>query len=301
MQAEQKLYDNGTIWITSVSTWSGKDRLKAEDLDKEPGDILDIIELGRKSLLPGDVMIRMKRPHSQINSLMTAIGAKKFFISGAWWVDNTKMMQVKTGMEKIREDHYAVADDIADHLGDFKNEMIEKYPVLADAKWPTAAQVRARFGVKWHVCEIRGAEINETDPEDLIAAKRQFQEELGNTYQEYSEQIMEQAKDAMMEAIKEISDKIREGQKITETNMKKPRKVVDDYLNIAQIFDLHEVKAEIEKLKAHVDGANARDIRLNWSLAQNFASDIKEMAKTIGNISGFSSDGTVKRVVRKAV
>uniref|UniRef100_A0A6H1ZT74 Peptidase n=3 Tax=viral metagenome TaxID=1070528 RepID=A0A6H1ZT74_9ZZZZ len=295
---EQQLYQNCTIWITSVSSWSGKDKLKASDLGKDPDDILDIIELGRKNVIPDEVRINMLKPSSQVTSLMTTVG-KRFFIRGAWLVPNTNFMQAQTGLEKIDSNQAVIVEDLIANLPQIKEEMIEKYPILEDAKWPTDQQIRNRFKVKWHVCEIRGAEINEADPVDLIAAKRRFQAQLSETYEEYSSQIMEQARTAMLEAIHEISGKIEQGQKITEGTMKKPKRVVDDYLNIAQIFDLQDVKVEIEKLKVELENTDASDIRGNWDFAQQFADKLKGMANDIGDISGLSSDGTVKRVVRK--
>jgi len=263
---EQQLYKNCTIWITSVSSWSGKDRLKASDLGKDPEDILSIFELGRKNVLPDDVRINMLKPSSQVTSLFSTIG-KRFFIRGAWLVPNTHFMQAQSGLEKINENQSVIVEDLINNLPQIQEEMIEKFPVLSDAKWPTDKQIRNRFKVKWHVCEIRGAEINEADPMDLIAAKRKFQQELSDTYVEYSDQIMDQARTAMMEAIKEISEKITEGQKITEGTMKKPKRVVDDYLNIAQIFDLGDVQSEIGKLKEELENTDASDIRGSWDFA----------------------------------
>lgn len=297
---ESKLYGNGTIWFISVSSWSGKDKLKAEDIGKTSEDILDIIELGRKSLTPDETRIRMKRSPSQINSLMTTIGARKFFFTGAWWVPDNKFMQAKAGLDKIEDEQNATVDDLVDNFDGIKADMIDKYPMLADANWPTEQQLRNRFKIKCHVCKLEGAEIHESDAEELVAAKLEFRNQLSQTYQEYADQILEQAKVAMMESVQEIATKIKDGMRITEKSMKKPRRVVDDYLNIAQIFDLDEVKAEIEKLKAQLESTDADTIRGNWQFAQEFAESIKGMASAIGDISGLSSDGTVKRVVRKA-
>lgn len=296
---ESKLYSNGTIWITSVSSWSGKDKLKAEDIGKTADDILDIIELGRKKIIPDAVRIGLQRPSSQITSLMSNLG-KRFFIRGAWYVPNTNFMLAKTGLEKIRDNQEVIVEDLINNLPEIQNEMIANYPMLADAEWPSEQKIRNRFGIRWHVCEIKGAEITEADAEELVAAKLEFRNQLSQTYQEYADQILEQAKIAMMESVQEIAAKIKDGQRITEKSMKKPRRVVDDYLNIAQIFDLNEVKAGIEKLKAQLESTDADTIRGNYQFAQEFAESIKGMANTIGDISGLSSDGTVKRVVRKA-
>jgi hypothetical protein len=296
---ESQLYGNGTIWITTVSSWSGKDKLKAEDIGKTPDDILDIIELGRKKITPDDVRVSFQRPQSQITSLMSSLG-KRFFIRGAWFVPNNHFMLAKAGLEKIRENQEAIVEDLIANFPEIKATMIENYPMLANAEWPSEQKIRNRFGIKWHVCEIRGAEISDADPEELAEAKRHFQQQLTESYEEYREQIMEGAKVAMIDAIKEISEKIETGEKITETNLKKPRRVIEDYLNIAQIFDLEEVRTEINRLKSEVESVEAKDIRLDWNYAQQFAESIRNMAANIGDLSSLSSDGTVKRVVRKA-
>jgi hypothetical protein len=95
-----------------------------------------------------------------------------------------------------------------------------------------------------------------------------------------------------------FNKKIQEGQKITEGNMKKPRKVVDDYLNIAGIFDMNDVKRKIEELKAAMDNTDAGSIRDSWAFANNFAMSIKGMAENIGEMTGLSSDGSVKRRIK---
>jgi hypothetical protein len=293
---EQQIYGNGTIWITTVSSWSGRDKLTAEDLGKSPDDILDIIELGRKKIIPEEVRIGLQRPNSQITSLMVSLG-KRFFIRGAWYIPNNHFMLAKTGLDKIRDNQATIVEDLIDNLPEIKATMIEKYPMLVDATWPTEQQIRNRFSVNWHVCEIRGAEVTDADPEELAAAKLEFKDQLKKTYEEYRDQILEQAKVAIFDACNEISNKIETGQKITESTIKKPKKVIDDYLNIAQIFDLDEVKTAVVELRQKLEDINAQSLRDNWDFAQQFAETVRGMADTIGELSGLSSDGTVKRTV----
>jgi len=293
-----QIHGNSTIWITSVSSWSGKDKLTAADLGKHPDDILEIMNLGNKSLLMDDVRVGLHKASSQLTTLFSSIG-KRFFIRGAWLVPNSHFMLAKTGVEKIRGDQGVFVEDLIDNIEDIKSEMIERFPILVDAKWPTDNQIRNRFSVQWHVCEIHGAEISEADPEELAQAKFEFQQELTKTYEEYSEQILQETKVAILDAIHEISKKIEDGQKITAATMKKPQRVIEDYLNIAQIFSLEDVQGEVLRLKSELESTDAADIRGNWDFAQEFAGTIKGMANSIGDLSGLSSDGTVKRVVRR--
>ena len=298
MNTEQQIYGNGTVWVTSVSSWAGKDRLTAADLGKNPEDILDIIELGRKKIITEDVRVKLLRPSSQITSLMSAMG-KRFFIRGAWYIPNNHFLLAKEGIEKIRDNQALIVEDLIDNMPEIKEEMVERYPLLVDATWPTDKQIRARFSIKWHVCEIRGAEVSEADPDELAAAKREFQNQLTESYEEYKDQILIQAKVAMVDACHEISAKIEAGAKITEGTLKKPKRVVEDYLNISEIFDLEDVKEEVIKLRLELETIEARDLRSNWDFAQEFAESLRDMAANIGDLSGLSGDGTVKRVVRR--
>jgi len=299
MTIESKLYGNGTIWITSVNGWRGKNKLTAQDLDKEPDEILDIFNLGSKDQLPKDIQNRINRPNSQITTLMRAIGAEPFFAGmSTWFVKDKDFLACLRGMEKIRDEHQATAQDVAMNLEDIKTEMIDKYPVLETAKWPTQEQVLKKFRVTWNVCQIKGVEINETDPEELRQAKMESNRQLKNAYDEYADQYLEKAKTAMAEAVADICEKIKTGQKITEASIKRPRKVVDEYLSIASIFDLNDLKVEISKLKTELENADAKDIRSNWNFANNFAENIRTMADSIGDLSGLSNDGSVKRRVK---
>jgi len=296
---QQQFYGNGTVWIASVSSWSGKDKLTAADIGKRPEDILDIIELGRKKILPEDQRIKLLRPSSQITSLMSSLG-KRFFIRGAWYIPNNHFLLAKTGLENIQMNQEVIVNDLIDNMPEIKAEMIERYPLLEDANWPTEQQIRSRFSVKWHVCEIQGAEITDADPEELAAAKMEFQQQLSESYEEYKDQILTQAKVAIIDACHEISDKIEAGQKITKHALKRPKRVIEDYLNIAEIFDLEDVKAEVLRLHSELEATDAKELRENWKFASDFAAHVEDMAANIGDLSGLSSDGTIKRVVKKA-
>ena len=297
-----QLYANGTVWVTSVKTgWSGKGRLTAGDLDKDPEEILDIFSLGNKQQLPKEVLNRIQEPHGKIKSLMEGLRAKPFLdIRSAWYVPDNKFLKCLEGMERIAAEHEATAQDVVDNIDEIKGDMIEKYPVLADAKWPTRKYILDHFKVTWTVCQISGTSINETDPVELREAKRVANERLSEAYDEYADQLLEKAKSAMYDAIVEIREKIETSQRITEATMNKPRRVIDDFLSIAEIFDLQDVQTEVEKLKAEMNGVNAKDVRENWDFARQFAESLGDMASKVGDLSGLSSDGTVKRVVRRA-
>jgi len=291
--------ENGTVWIPSTSSWTGKDRLHASDIGKNDTDILDIIELGRKRIIPEDVRLELLRPRGQVNSLMTRLG-KPFFLRGAWWVPNKNMVAVKEGLEKIQKTQDEIVQKLIDGLPELKKEMTAQYPILANADWPTEAKIRSQFSLTWHVVEVKGTSMKEADTEELIAAKTEFSNQLKQEYEDYKNQILTEAKQAIVEACNEIAWKVKDaGSRVTAATIRKPMKIIDDYLGIAEIFDLEDVRSEVQKVKDKLESASPQQLKTDWFAAKEFAKSMSEMAGKIGNLSGLYKDGTVMRVATR--
>ena len=300
MNTQELLYKNATLWAISTSTWTGSDRLMAEDLNKTVEEIPDIFKLGSKYLIPTETRKNLLVPRNQIAALMQRVGRPFLDVMrGAWIVPNANLLLAKEGMTKIQERQDAIVEDLINNLEEIKSDMLNDYPVLEGAQWPTPHQIRRKFKIKYLVFQLQGAEVSETDPEDLINAKKQFQEELKESYEELRQEIMREAHGAIVETCGEIEKKILEtGDKITEGTLKKPRKVIEDYENIAAIFDVDEIKAEVAKIKKVLDNAEARTLREDWDVAQGFANALKTLGESVGDLSGYNKWGRKKRVVK---
>jgi acyl-CoA synthetase (AMP-forming)/AMP-acid ligase II len=55
--------------------------------------------------------------------------------------------------------------------------------------------------------------------------------------------------------------KIESGEKLTETNFKRPRQIVEQYLSISAIFDLPEIQERIKALDKELNGTSAKDLK----------------------------------------
>ena len=153
------------------------------------------------------------------------------------------------------------------------------------------------YEIRRLVVEIQGVSAKETDPDVKIEARNQFREELDSAYEDLKGEILRDATSAIIGKCEEISKKILvTGDKITEATLKTPKRIIDDYLNIAAIFDLNEVKSEVERLQSVVDGASAKSIRDNAAIAENFAMGMKTIGEKIGDLTGINAEG---RQIRK--
>jgi len=292
------LYQNGSVWVVKTSTYTGTDRLNAGDLDKDPEDILDIFKLGRKYLLPSDIRVKISGVPGKVNALMNRAGTP-FFLPAATFVPFKNTLLTKEGLEKIKADHLETGIQLAEQLPKLKKEMIQNYPVLATANWPTSEQIISKFHVRWIVFEVSEVGAMEADPQDLINAKDEFRKELKEGYDSLKKEILQEAHAGIIEACDVIAAKIFEtGDKITKATIKKPMNIIEKYSQVAELFDLEDIKVKVAELKATLEASDAKVIRGDWGTAKALGDNLKRLADDIDDLSGYSSDGTLKRKIK---
>ena len=297
METQELLFQSGTVWAMSTSSWSSTDALLASDLGKSDEEIPDIFRLGRKYLLPKEWRIRMQSSRSKISGLFGRIG-QPFFLKGAYFVPNRNLLLAQEGWKGIVEFQNSNVDALIENLDQIKVDRVVQYPVLAKALWPTESQVRSMFALKRVVFEVTGTSVKEGDVDTLIEAKQQFQAELKQEYDKLKEEILAEAHKAIIETCDEIAKAILvTGDAITKTTLKKPRRIIEQYENVAAILDADSIRVEVEKLKAIVNEAEAKEIRENWAVAKEFGTALRSLGESIGDLSGINTEGRAKRKV----
>jgi hypothetical protein len=299
MDTQEIMFKNGSIWVVGTSTWTGKDKLLPQDLGISAEQVDDNISLGRKELLDKSWRIRLNRARGMVVSLMNEIGESARFLKSAWFVPDRNFLVAKEGLERVAALQAKVVEDLIEVYEQIKAERIERHPNLRDAAWLTPDKIRSQFNVKWYVFEITNTTVSEADPEEILQVKREFQEELREALDETKEMFVREAQVAIVDVCEAITNQIiiEDPQKITETTLKKPKKLIKKYLDIAAIFDAGEIKAEVEKLKTLLDETEAKTIRKDWEVARNFAKALEKAGDSIGDLSGINKEGRVKRKV----
>lgn len=295
---EQTLKKTGSIWIVNTSSWTGTNRLTPEDIGKDSADIPDIVKLGSKYIIPKDVRLKLQGGNQGVRGIMKILDIDQFLpgIKSAWFVPDSKLLALKESLEAYREKRRNVAREIAEDIPDIRRQMIEKYPMLAEVEWPGEQAILEQVDVKWTVLEVSGVTTNETDSDALIAAKQEFRENLTEKYNEYIKEILKEAHTAIIESCEEISKRILDtGDAVTAATLKKPQKVIDKYMLVAENFDLDDIKAKINELKGVVDAADSKEIKDRWDIAREFGTTLRKIGDEVGDLSGITSDGRAKR------
>jgi len=291
------LYQHGSVWVVQTKSFTGTDKLTPADLDKEPDDIEEIFRLGRKHTFPDVWRNKATSAPGKVQALMSVVG-EQFFIKGAYYVPFKNTLAAKEGLEKLQKDHRQIGIDMAEALPEIKTEMTSRYPDVS-FRWPTPERIMNKFDVSWLVFQINDVGATESDPEDLIAAKKEFQQELKNSYEDLKKEVLKEAHLKIIEACDTIYGKIFEtGDKITAATINKPLKIIEKYTQVAELFDLKDIKGKVGEIKSLLESADAKTVRDDWNTATALGEGLKKMADDLDDLSGYSADGTLKRKIK---
>lgn len=297
--AEEIFTGNFSIWAISTRAAAFKARLSAEDLKLDPGEIDDNITLGVKNMIPDEDRIKLNAAPGMVQNFMRSV-SRRFFGRGLYAVPESKILAAQYGLTKIQEEIKKRVEEFISRYPETKAAQIERHPNLKGEQWPTPNEIRRFYSLSWKVFSITALEIKGSDPEELTEAKERFQAELKAGYDALKDEILGQSYMEILSAIETITAKIEESErnpkapKITETNFKRPKAVLDQYLSIAAVFDLPEIEAKIKAVKEAMT-TPAKDLREKPLVSKIFAEKMKDLSKDIEAMTGYSKTGRLKR------
>ena len=294
--AEEIFQGTFTIWAISTSSARFKARLTPEDLNLQESDIDRNVKLGQKNMISDKDRVYLNQATGQVHSFMKLV-SRRFFGRGLYAVPEKKILACQEGLKRIRE---AQAERVEEFLTRYPQEQEKQkaeHPNLVNEEWPTPQEVRDFFSITWKVFQLSAVEAKTTDPDELIQAKAQFQEDLKQGYEDLKNEILGQSYQEILTTIDGISAKLDAGEKITETNFKRPKAVIDQYLSISSIFDLPEITEKVKEIKAIIEGTPAQQIRDRRAVAKFFGEKIKTLSADLETMTGYSKDGRLKRTL----
>ena len=298
INTEQTLMENCTLWAISSSGWSGKDKLRPEDIGKTEDEISSIFKLGTKEMLPYEQRVILNRPRTKLTGFLKKMG-KPFILRGVRAIPNKNLAMTKVGVDGYIDE---MKQNVENFLGEYDNIRKERemlYPELRNADWPTPEKIRKAFKIKVVVFEIGTTKVNQADPDELIDIKNECVNDYKKSIEELKEVYIKDAQNAIIENCKEISSRIIDGSgKITSATLKKPFKLIDEYEAIASLFDIDEIKEKVEELKDVMNEVTAKELKSSAVVAEDFAYAVKTIGEDIGDLSGLSEDGQAKRIIK---
>lgn len=169
------LFLSGSIVDLDVSRWTARTSTRAADLGIVNSDAVEkAMSLGNLRLIPADAFEGIDEITAKAKKSVEYYSQNFMMIRGARYVPAAKLDAVLAELEGHRTDYNAAVDAFVDAYEAKKSEMLpvlrkalndaartpEAAAVALDrltAEYPSAADVRRKFGMRWNVYALQGS------------------------------------------------------------------------------------------------------------------------------------------------
>lgn len=230
----RNIFRDGVLVDVNVSFWSGAKVLQPEDLGLEEGDIADAYKLGKKMLVPAEVIRKFRSIESKARRLVE-INSFQFPIGNARFIPKRRFIKILNELKQCQADYMAQVDDLVANYDKYRSEMIPIYQTAAEKAfvqrqpetaefgpdfdmegqkkefienflrriesfYPEAESLRNRFSLGWDVYEIAMPRMRQGDSDEI--AQDQSLRDAAEV--EYRAQVKEKIESFVGDAVKAL-------------------------------------------------------------------------------------------------
>lgn len=225
------IFRDGILIDINVSFWSGARALRPEDLGLKVTDVAEAFKLGRKFLVPSEVIKKFRRLDSKARRIVEE-NSFRFPIGNAHFIPKASFAKAIEQLKEVQTEYDALADELIENYDQYREEMVPVYREAAerafinttpetqtfgpdydrDAEkekfverflnrignfYPPASQLRKRFSLSWDLFEMAMPRLVEADANQVILDEhnREFAE------QEYRKQMHEKMDSFINDAV----------------------------------------------------------------------------------------------------
>jgi hypothetical protein len=206
----QNIYTDGVLTDVNVRYWTAAIMLNAEDMSLKDTDIVDAFKLGKKLLIPQEVIHEFRAIEGRARRVVEK-NSFQFPIGNARFVPRTKFAKVVKALQQCQDEYAELTNKLVENYDTYRQEMIPVYRQAAEtafvAQTPTGVQefnledreqektefvnkflqriqtsypavdtLRSKFSLTWDIYEIALPRMRKGDENQIIAteAGRQF-------------------------------------------------------------------------------------------------------------------------------
>ncbi|MEM4250938.1 MAG: DUF3150 domain-containing protein [Candidatus Bathyarchaeia archaeon] len=143
-----QIFNDGILMDVHVSFWTAAKALNPEDLGLKPEEVAEAYHLGRKMLIPEEVIREFRHIEGQArrvvdeNSFLFAIGNARF-------VPKNLYKKVTDTLKEYQAKYLALVDDLIAKYGEYREKMLPIYREAAEAAFIRATPTEMTFGPEY--------------------------------------------------------------------------------------------------------------------------------------------------------
>ncbi len=148
----QQVFQDGLLMQVNVSFWSGAKILRPEDLGLKEDDVAEAYKLGRKMLIPHEVVHGFRHLEGQARNLV-AKNSFPFPMGNARFVPRKVFTDVNLQLRAIKSAYMELAEDLIARYEEYRAQMRPVYQQAAETAFEKANPATMEFGADVNIDE----------------------------------------------------------------------------------------------------------------------------------------------------
>lgn len=259
-----KVFTHGNLVDVNVSMWTATKLLTHEDLGLGQTDISSAFSLGKKTLIPAEVIAELKALDNKARSILNN-HSFKFTFGGARFVPKKRFMDFVVEMDEVIKQFNAKADDLSKNYMVYRQDMRSEYVKASheafaratslcvglditedefvnnfleriEQSYPKAEDIRGKFHMEYSVFQVALPDLSNASYEDLLDESGKvkmmedaYRKSLYNKVNNFVESCTDEMRDKATSVLNRLSESLGSDRSITERTLNTTRKMIEEY------------------------------------------------------------------------
>lgn len=308
------IFKDGLMMSVHVCFWSGAKQLNAEDLGLKKEDVAEAYRLGKKMLVPDEVIKEFRTIEAKARYCVER-NSFAFPIGNARFVPHNKVEAVTAELKDLRAQYLALTDNLIENYEQYRKVMIPVYTEAAETAYirstpethtfgpdydreaekkqfiqnflqrlsqvyPSAQSLRAKFDLYWDAYEI-------TVPRSALSGE--YQEQMRVKIEEFVADVVKVLRSETLDVCTRLKDSLTSGKAVHGKTLGSMANFVDRFRELNFVGDT-EMEAALVKLRTDILSRYQAD-KLKHS--ENLRKELKRRVQEISDMAQFSDVSTI--------
>jgi hypothetical protein len=279
------IFRDGLLIDIDVSFWSGAKILKAEDLGLKEKNVPGAYKLGRKMLVPPEVIRAFRSVESRARHIVE-INSFKFPIGNARFIPKKKFSKVSEQLKKCEQEYKELTEKLISNYEQYRDQMLPVYHDAAEiaflqqsstdiqefsienreiekenfirtfmgriqSYYPESNSLRSKFGLSWDVYEIalphlRKGNIDQLVKDDIF--EQEYRDQAQSKIKAFVEDVVLTLRTETIEICNRISENIKDGKIVKGRTLNSLKDFIEKFQELNFVGDTN-IESQLQKLK----------------------------------------------------
>jgi hypothetical protein len=265
------LFTDGVLIDLSIRYWQGKAALRAEDLDLDPSAVPEIFSLGRKRLIPKDVVGRF-RSYEEKAAYALEKASFPFAMNKVRFVPTGKVPEIIEMFETLKRQFEEEKSRFLKSYSTIREQMLQdnaEHRRALEGFYPTKVSLERRFGFEWVIFTIalpKNLKLTRTTAERLdreakgkALAEQRYLNGIARQTDAFLEDVVTALREKTATLCEHVQRKLAKGELVTEATIRSVRDHIDHFKSMNFMGDA-PVAAQLSRLRKALGDRSAKEV-----------------------------------------